>query len=88
MARSLGPSKLLLFGPSGVRISAEFTAEALLEPLFGQSRKGDSRKLNVTSAAPHPPERANLASKVCGCYSPPLVTGILCVTSGSVEMWT
>jgi hypothetical protein len=34
MASSLGPSKLLVFGPSGVHASAKFTAEGLLEPLF------------------------------------------------------
>jgi hypothetical protein len=39
-----------------------------------------SRKSNVTSSSPHTPERADSASKVCACYSSPLVTGFLCVT--------
>jgi hypothetical protein len=36
MARSLGLSKLLVFGPSDVPILATFTAEALLKRLFRQ----------------------------------------------------
>jgi hypothetical protein len=39
MARSLRLSKVLVFGPSDVRILAEFTAEALLKPPFRQFRK-------------------------------------------------
>ena len=41
MARSLGASKVLVFGPSDVRIPAKFTAVALLKPLFRQFQKLD-----------------------------------------------
>ena len=37
MASSLGPSKLLVFGPSGVHASTKFTAEGLLQNPFSDS---------------------------------------------------
>jgi hypothetical protein len=47
MARSLGASKLLVFGPFGIRIPAKFTAEALLEPLFRQFPNGVLRSSHL-----------------------------------------
>jgi hypothetical protein len=42
-----------------------------------------SQKFNVTNPSPHTPGNANSAPKVCACYSPPSVTGFLCVTCSS-----